>query len=110
MTIKKRNFYLFILFCIFILLVYLKSFVFCDLFINKCLEEPYGGDLRRYFKHHYNDLIGDYYGLTLYIVFYLINSWLEFENFLILFKLIFYSILFLSGVKLFKEISLWKFN
>ena len=109
MKIKKNNFYLFIFFFVYLSIIYLKNFVFCDLYFGKCIEEPYGGDLKRYLNGHYNDQIANHYGFSLYLIFYWVHSWLKFQNFLIIFQLTFYSVIFFSGLKFLNNYSPWKF-
>ena len=94
------------------MIIYLKNKVFCFDFFDNCLLEPFGGDLARYLKNHYNNKIGNFgdHGLALFITFSLTYSWLTFKNYLILFQLVFYSVLFFSGLKLFERISFLKFN
>ena len=112
MIIKKTNIKLLFLFFIFLLILFLKNNVFCFDFFNNCLQEPFGGDLKKYSENHYNKKIGNIkgHGLSLFLTFSLTNSWLTFKNYLILFQLVFYSVLFFSGLKLFERISFLKFN
>lgn len=109
MQIKKNNFYLLIFFFAYLLIIYSKNFIFCDLYYGKCIGEPYGGDLGRYHHGHYNDTIASHYGFSLYLVFNWVHSWLKFQYFLIIFQLIFYTVFFFSGLKFLKNFSLWKF-
>lgn len=111
MTIKKTNVKFFFLFFIFLLIVYLKNKVFCFDFFDNCTLEPFGGDLRRYLNnHYYNEIGSSVHGYVLYLTFNLTNSWLTFANYLLLFQLVFYSVLFFSALKLFERISFLKFN
>ncbi len=110
MKIKKNNFYFLIFFFAYLSIIYLKNFIFCDLYFGKCIEEPYGGDLRRYLKGHYNDIIVHHSGFSLYLIFYWVHSWLKFQYFLIIFQLTFYSVIFFSGLQFLKNFSLGKFT
>lgn len=112
MIVKKTTVKLFFLFFIFLLIVYLKNNVICFDFFSNCLLEPFGGDLARYSENHYNNKIGNIgdHGLALFLTFNLTYSWLTFKNYIILFQLVFYSVLFFSGLKLFKRVSFLKLN
>ena len=110
MKIKKNNFYLLIFFFAYLSIIYSKNFIFCDLYFGKCIEEPYGGDLRKYLNGHYNDSFAHPYGFSLYLIFYWVHSWLKFQYFLIIFQLTFYSVIFFSGFQFLKNFSVWKFT
>ncbi len=110
MSLNKIKVQLLFVFFVFMSLIYLKNQVFCYDFFGNCVQEPFGGDLKRYVDNHYNNSINSIHGLALFLTFSLTHSWLEFKNFLILFQLVFYAVLFFSGLRLFEKISFLKFN
>ena len=110
MKIKINNFYFLIFFFAYLSIIYSKNFIFCDLYFGKCIGEPYGGDLRRYLRGHYNDIIVHHSGFSLNLIFYWVHSWLKFQYFLIIFQLTFYSVIFFSGLQFLKNFSLGKFT
>jgi hypothetical protein len=111
MIFKKKSIILCLLFFSYLILIYLKNYTFCDIYFGKCINEPYGGDLKRYSNHYYgNESIVTYYGYTLYIIFLKLGSWLDFKYFILIFQLTFYAVLFFCGLRLFKKHNLLKFN
>ena len=110
MTINKNKFILFCLFFTFLFLIFLKNQVLCFAFFQNCTPQPFGGDLGRYQDNHYNNSIeGSIHGFTLSLIFYLTSKFIEFKDFITLYRLVFYAVIFLSGLKLLKDNSFLKF-
>ncbi len=111
MTIEKKNLDLFFTIIFFLILILGKNYFFCEYFSDCSLtQENYGGDLKKYLRNYYSGVIVNYFSIVLYLVFKVTHSWINFEWFLILFQLTFYSIIFFSGTNFIKNNQLWKFT
>ena len=110
MIIKKKNLNLFFLFIFFLLFVLAKNYLFCDLFSDCSLtQDKYGGDLNKYFKNYYSGIIINYFSAILYLIFKIVHPIVNFETFLVLFQLTFYTVIFFSGIYFLQNNEFWKF-
>lgn len=98
MRIKRNNFYLVLVYIIFLSVLFLTK-------NQKLFTEFFQGDLLIYSNHYKNNSIPSYYGLTLYMSFKLFNSWLAFSYFLLIYLIVFYTTIFVCSLKLFDPSS-----
>ena len=109
MTIKKKNFNLFLVLLILLFFIFLKNYIFCELYFGQCVGiEGKGGDLRVY-TNSYNNSFVDTYKSLLFVIFFLNQFIFSFETFHLLFIMIFYIVIYLSGLKFSRDIANWKF-
>jgi hypothetical protein len=111
MILQKKFINLFFILLFLLIFIILKNYPFCDIFSDCSLtQEIYGGDLSKYVKHYYSNVIINNYNIGTYVIFKLFHTWASFGVFLIIFQLSFYSVIFFSAVNLTENENLTKFS